>query len=728
MAGGTYVKKEGPRKLMVTNVWTVDGHGSNNGSRSDRKPKDAKKTSSIAQATQSSYTTYDQNSTSSSNTSIFNSSPKLFSAMRGNRRQMHHPQLSTLDMNKQQIGGPSNDSFSELDGAVMGSVTESPQAFVQHDPVVGGLRLVQTSNGNLAARPMFQGNPYDELSLVEQSFACSTMIGDPDAVVEDHPPDQENNNSNVGGGGGRAGLYAAPSLMSIRSCLVTSGSNPGATAVYANLSNRVAAAGQGMSMMTQSQPQLFQPSAAAPAAAFVTAKGSPKFVSKLAAVGGEARGISSSADKMSSAFPQGDKPLSFHEQVKNSAHKLPVVAMGGGRAKLKADEEPTSPPPAVMSDRMARFSFPNNRPETAVASGGFPFSVLPGGGVGGRSGSMSPLTGSRHKLSATAAAVLPPGSSAGAYNPHEPLAGLYSPKSSHVQLTQPHKSQLQPVVHPVKYQDQSNVIYDNLNSDGELALPVGWSLAHTLRGRKYYIDHNTKTTHWSHPLEKEGLPNGWERIESPELGVYYVNHISRHAQYEHPCATQYNGLLNQQQGPHQARPLQYTQQPHFTSNVLVPANPYLHEEIPIWLRVYFKASPSLDHHLKWDLFTLPELEGFEAMLNRLLRDELEELVMRYEAMRVAISQEMDARTAVALVAVSQEEAIYSNQPTRQLMPIDLVQHHPRNVEEATIEELPPEEPPLHNIVSSVDFGDSSNTQILEDMRRRALNSDFESGV
>ena len=122
-------------------------------------------------------------------------------------------------------------------------------------------------------------------------------------------------------------------------------------------------------------------------------------------------------------------------------------------------QEPTSPPPTVMSDRMARFSFPNNRPETAVANGGFPFSVLPGGGVGGRSGSMSPLTGSRHKLSATAA-VLPPGSSsAGAYNPHEPLAGLYSPKSSHVQLAQPHKSQLQPVVNPVRYQDQSNIIY-----------------------------------------------------------------------------------------------------------------------------------------------------------------------------------------------------------------------------------------------------------------------------
>jgi scaffold protein salvador len=43
-----------------------------------------------------------------------------------------------------------------------------------------------------------------------------------------------------------------------------------------------------------------------------------------------------------------------------------------------------------------------------------------------------------------------------------------------------------------------------------------------MRGRKYYIDHNTKTTHWSHPLEKEGLPTGWERIESHEFGVYYV--------------------------------------------------------------------------------------------------------------------------------------------------------------------------------------------------------------
>ena len=64
-------------------------------------------------------------------------------------------------------------------------------------------------------------------------------------------------------------------------------------------------------------------------------------------------------------------------------------------------------------------------------------------------------------------------------------------------------------------------------SDGELPLPPGWSFGWTQRGRQYYIDHNTKTTHWSHPLETEGLPAGWEKVESPEYGVYYLNHITR---------------------------------------------------------------------------------------------------------------------------------------------------------------------------------------------------------
>lgn len=78
------------------------------------------------------------------------------------------------------------------------------------------------------------------------------------------------------------------------------------------------------------------------------------------------------------------------------------------------------------------------------------------------------------------------------------------------------------------------------HSSEDLPLPPGWSVDWTIRGRKYYIDHNTNTTHWSHPLEREGLPPGWERVESAEFGVYYVDHINKRAQYKHPCAPRYD--------------------------------------------------------------------------------------------------------------------------------------------------------------------------------------------
>ena len=65
------------------------------------------------------------------------------------------------------------------------------------------------------------------------------------------------------------------------------------------------------------------------------------------------------------------------------------------------------------------------------------------------------------------------------------------------------------------------------NDINELPLPPGWSVDYTMRGRRYYMDHNTKTTHWSHPLESEGLPTGWNRIDSPEYGTYYVKYASK---------------------------------------------------------------------------------------------------------------------------------------------------------------------------------------------------------
>lgn len=176
----------------------------------------------------------------------------------------------------------------------------------------------------------------------------------------------------------------------------------------------------------------------------------------------------------------------------------------------------------------------------------------------------------------------------------------------------------------------------------ELPLPPGWSMDLTLRGRKYYIDHNTKTTHWSHPLEKEGLPTGWERIESPEYGVYYVNHVTRQAQYEHPCAPQY--VYRGARPPPRMLPQHTHFHPH---SVLVPANPYLSQEIPQWLDFYSQGPPESDHKLRWELFRLPELECYNAMLTRLYRKELEEIVMRYETYRSVLFYEMDLQMAAS---------------------------------------------------------------------------------
>ncbi|CAG9861929.1 unnamed protein product [Phyllotreta striolata] len=171
----------------------------------------------------------------------------------------------------------------------------------------------------------------------------------------------------------------------------------------------------------------------------------------------------------------------------------------------------------------------------------------------------------------------------------------------------------------------------------ELPLPPGWSVDYTLRGRKYYIDHNTKTTHWSHPLEREGLPTGWQCIQSDIYGIYYVNHITRRAQYEHPCLVPCFNYTNESfQRYVPVGPTHYQ-----THSVLVPANPYLLEEIPHWLNVYFNTSPKLDHKLRWDMFKLSELECYNAMLTRLYKQELQNIVMRYESYRSALMMEME---------------------------------------------------------------------------------------
>lgn len=79
------------------------------------------------------------------------------------------------------------------------------------------------------------------------------------------------------------------------------------------------------------------------------------------------------------------------------------------------------------------------------------------------------------------------------------------------------------------------------------------------------------------------------------------------------------------------------------SSLLVPANPYLNEKIPDWLKVYSNAPTSADHKLKWELFKHAELDCFDAMLSRLFKQELKHVVMSYEMYGAALRREMDKR-------------------------------------------------------------------------------------
>lgn len=72
-------------------------------------------------------------------------------------------------------------------------------------------------------------------------------------------------------------------------------------------------------------------------------------------------------------------------------------------------------------------------------------------------------------------------------------------------------------------------------------LPENWEAAYDPQtNRKYYVDHNTKTTTWCHPFDRfvaaspGQLPNGWEKVDDPVIGTYYINHIKKENQWSSP--------------------------------------------------------------------------------------------------------------------------------------------------------------------------------------------------
>lgn len=62
-------------------------------------------------------------------------------------------------------------------------------------------------------------------------------------------------------------------------------------------------------------------------------------------------------------------------------------------------------------------------------------------------------------------------------------------------------------------------------------LPAGWEMRYDTYGRRYYVDHNTRSTSWERP---QPLPPGWEIRRDPQGRIYYVDHNTRTTTWQRP--------------------------------------------------------------------------------------------------------------------------------------------------------------------------------------------------
>jgi len=65
----------------------------------------------------------------------------------------------------------------------------------------------------------------------------------------------------------------------------------------------------------------------------------------------------------------------------------------------------------------------------------------------------------------------------------------------------------------------------------EEPLPPGWEVRFDKYNRRYYVDHNTRSTTWERP---QPLPAGWEMRRDPRGRVYYVDHNTRSTTWQRP--------------------------------------------------------------------------------------------------------------------------------------------------------------------------------------------------
>ena len=71
----------------------------------------------------------------------------------------------------------------------------------------------------------------------------------------------------------------------------------------------------------------------------------------------------------------------------------------------------------------------------------------------------------------------------------------------------------------------------NQNGQNEEPLPPGWEMRYDVAGRRYYLDHTTRSTSWERP---QPLPSGWELRRDSRGRIYYVDHNTRTTTWQRP--------------------------------------------------------------------------------------------------------------------------------------------------------------------------------------------------
>ena len=73
----------------------------------------------------------------------------------------------------------------------------------------------------------------------------------------------------------------------------------------------------------------------------------------------------------------------------------------------------------------------------------------------------------------------------------------------------------------------------NRAEDDTQPLPPNWEIRTDKRGRRYYVDHNTKSTSWERPMP---LPSGWDIGIDTRGRTYYVDHNTKTTTWQRPSA------------------------------------------------------------------------------------------------------------------------------------------------------------------------------------------------